>query len=245
MLCIVKPYWHQACSLSYERTRNGCFNVAGLRCGLCPTRSDDLEQSLSVVCPDYRLGPGNGGQPLNGAKISGVRAAYAPEGLQDSSPGFQPWVSTREPSNQDESPCMGVSSREGSSVGSPWTSFPSLLTWIAGGRWLHFFRSPRALGFLPLRLSVGLPVSPLAPVLSSGGSQSDLSSSQGTRSRLCPASRTPVGSPRQAFLRRFNYTRGSDYEGSNIRSSFRGSITRLWLLLHTLRAGIAAVSRTN
>jgi hypothetical protein len=33
---------------------------------------------------------------------------------------------------------------------------------------------------LPLRLGVGLPVSPHAPVLSPGGSQSDLSSSQGT-----------------------------------------------------------------
>ena len=132
MLCIVKPYWHQACStLSYERTRNGCFNVAGLRCGLCPTRSDDLEQSLSVVCPDYRLGPGNRGSAVEWREDKqGVEALLCPGGAT----GFKPRVSTREPSNQDESPCMGVSSREGSSVGSPWTSFPSLLTWIAGGR---------------------------------------------------------------------------------------------------------------
>src|SRR5271165_471467 len=58
-LCIVTPYWHQACfTLSHERTRNGLFNVAGLRCGLCPKRSDDLEQSLCVICPVYRLDPG-------------------------------------------------------------------------------------------------------------------------------------------------------------------------------------------
>jgi hypothetical protein len=60
-LCIVTPYWHQACfALSHERTRNGLFNVAGLRCGLRPKRSDDLEQSLSVICPVYRLDPGLG-----------------------------------------------------------------------------------------------------------------------------------------------------------------------------------------
>jgi hypothetical protein len=59
MLCISAPYWHQACcTLSRERTGNGLFNVAGLRCGLCPKRSDDLEQSLSVICPVYRLDPG-------------------------------------------------------------------------------------------------------------------------------------------------------------------------------------------
>ena len=60
-LCIVMPYWHQACfTLSHERIRNGLFNVAGLRCGLRPKRSDDLEQSLSVICPVYRLDPGLG-----------------------------------------------------------------------------------------------------------------------------------------------------------------------------------------
>ena len=60
-LCIVTPYWHQACfTLSHERTRNGLFNVAGLLCGLRPKRSDDLEQSLSVICPVYRLDPGLG-----------------------------------------------------------------------------------------------------------------------------------------------------------------------------------------
>src|ERR1700758_1465973 len=59
MLCISAPYWHQACcTLSCERTRNGLFNVAGLRCGLCPKRSDDLEQSLSVTCPVDLLDPG-------------------------------------------------------------------------------------------------------------------------------------------------------------------------------------------
>jgi hypothetical protein len=60
-LCIITPYWHQACfTLSHERTRNGLFNVAGLRCGLRPKRSDDLEQSLSVICSVYRLDPGLG-----------------------------------------------------------------------------------------------------------------------------------------------------------------------------------------
>jgi hypothetical protein len=42
------------------------------------------------------------------------------------------------------------------------------------------FRSPRVMEFLPLRLGVGLPVSPLAPARSRERSQSDLSSSQGT-----------------------------------------------------------------
>jgi len=61
MLCIATPYWHQACfTLSHERTRNGLINVAGLRCGLRPKRSDDLEQFLSVICPAYRLDPGLG-----------------------------------------------------------------------------------------------------------------------------------------------------------------------------------------
>ena len=60
-LCIVTPYWHQACfTLSHERTRNGLFNVASLRCDLRPKRSDDLERSLSVICPVYRLDPGLG-----------------------------------------------------------------------------------------------------------------------------------------------------------------------------------------
>ena len=58
-LCIVTPYWHPVCfTLADERTRNGLFNVAGLRCGLRPKRSGDLEQSLSVICPVYRLDPG-------------------------------------------------------------------------------------------------------------------------------------------------------------------------------------------
>ena len=61
MLCIDTPYWHQTCfTLSHERTRNGLINVAGLRCGLRPKRSDDLEQCLSVICPAYRLDPGLG-----------------------------------------------------------------------------------------------------------------------------------------------------------------------------------------
>ena len=52
-------YWHPTCStLSDERTGNGLFNVAGLRCDLRPKRSDDLEQSLSATCPVYRLDPG-------------------------------------------------------------------------------------------------------------------------------------------------------------------------------------------
>ena len=60
-LCIVAPHWHQACStLSDERTRNGLINVAGLRCGLRPKRSDDLEQSLSDIFPVYRLDPALG-----------------------------------------------------------------------------------------------------------------------------------------------------------------------------------------
>jgi len=60
-LCIVAPHWHQACStLSDERTRNGLINVAGLRCGLRPKRSDDLEGSLSDIFPVYRLDPGLG-----------------------------------------------------------------------------------------------------------------------------------------------------------------------------------------
>jgi hypothetical protein len=38
-----------------ERTKNGLMNVAGLRCGLRPKRSGDLEQSLSDIFPVYRL----------------------------------------------------------------------------------------------------------------------------------------------------------------------------------------------
>ena len=80
---------------------------------------------------------------------------------------------------------------------------------------------------LPLRLGVGLPVSPHAPVLSPGGSQSDLSSSQGTLSCFCPAlrPRSDLHAKPVAALR--FCPRGADYEGSNIRSLFRGSITRL------------------
>jgi hypothetical protein len=78
------PYWHQACfTLSHERTRNGLFNVAGLRCGLRPKRSDDLEQSLSVICPVYRLDPGLGKE---GKEICDVRYVQRKEGEETGRP---------------------------------------------------------------------------------------------------------------------------------------------------------------
>jgi hypothetical protein len=43
-----------------ERTQNGLINVVGLRCGLRPKRSGDLEQSLSDIFPVYRLDQDSG-----------------------------------------------------------------------------------------------------------------------------------------------------------------------------------------
>ena len=61
MLCSIIQYWHQACCcLFHERITGRLFDVAGLRCGLCPKRSDDLEKLLSDFSPIYWVDPGLG-----------------------------------------------------------------------------------------------------------------------------------------------------------------------------------------
>lgn len=83
------------------------------------------------------------------------------------------------------------------------------------------FRSLRVLGvFLPLRLGVGRPVSPLLRLFCWARSQTDLSSSQGTLRCLCPALRPRSdlhAKPVAAFR---CCPRCSDYEGSNVDHCF-------------------------
>ncbi len=90
------------------------------------------------------------------------------------------------------------------------------------------FRSPRASGVLS-RCAWALVYRSrrTTPVLSIEGSQSDLSSSQGTLSCFCPALRPRSDLRAKPFAALRFCPRCQDDEGSSIRSFFRGSITRL------------------
>lgn len=67
-----------------------------------------------------------------------------------------------------------------------------------------FFRSPRAHGVLPLRLGVGLPVSPHHSGSFLWRKPVGSLKFPGNPFMLLPCSQTPVGSPRLAHLRRFD-----------------------------------------
>jgi hypothetical protein len=112
-----------------------------------------------------------------------------------------------------------------SGCSSPRSSFPS-----SDGYLLNSISFARLglLELLPRRLGVGLPVSPLAPVLSLfGGRQSVLSSSQGTLSCFCPALGPRSDLHAKPFLGASILPPLFRLRRLQHRSLFRGSITRL------------------